>query len=61
MNESIRHPHPLIIQGQALRDKLLLSGDHRDTLRKLNDLVDKAYLNPAEAEKLKNLIRDAQQ
>ncbi len=50
---------PLVMQARALRDRLALSGDHPMILAKLNHIVDKAYVNPAEREKLKNLIRQA--
>jgi hypothetical protein len=55
----IRNPHPLILDGLALRDHLTLTGEHPEILAKLNHLVDLAYLNPAQTEKLNNLLKQA--
>jgi hypothetical protein len=49
----------LLVQGRVLRDKLALSGDHPEIKRKLDHLVDLAYLKGGEAEKLRNLIKAA--
>jgi hypothetical protein len=46
----------LVLDGRALRDQLTLTGEHPEILRKLNDLVDLAYLDSPQSEKLKNLI-----
>lgn len=52
----MRSPNPLIIEGRQLRDNLTLTGKHPEILRKLNAIVDLAYVAPADAEKLKRLI-----
>lgn len=55
----MRNPNPVILEGLTLRDSLVISGKNPELLRKLNDLVDRPYLAPAEFEKLKNLIAKA--
>ena len=50
----------LLNDGRALRDKLALSGEHPEVLKKLNHLVDLAYLKGGQAEKLRNLIKQVQ-
>lgn len=52
----MRHPAPLIIEARQLRDHLSLTGKHSEILRKLNAIVDLAYVPPADVEKLKQLI-----
>ena len=51
----------LLNDGRALRDKLALSGDHPEILKKLLYLCELNYLKGGEAEKLRNLIKAAQQ
>lgn len=52
----IDHGHPLMMEGRALRDKLKLSGEHPDVLRKLDHIVDLKSIHGGTAQKLKNLI-----
>lgn len=47
----------LLNEGRALRDKLMLSGEHPEVLRKLLYLCELKYLKGGEAEKLRNLIK----
>lgn len=54
--DNISGGNQLVMDGRTLRDKLTLSGEHPEILRKLNHLVDLAYLNSSQAEKLKNLL-----
>ncbi|MCE6980747.1 hypothetical protein EI534_25910 [Pseudomonas frederiksbergensis] len=54
--DNIDGGNQLVMDGRVLRDQLTLTGEHPEILAKLNHLVDKAYLNPAEAEKLKQLL-----
>lgn len=54
--DNINHGNQLMVEGRALRDQLQLTGEHPTILAKLDHLVDLAYLNSSQAEKLKNLI-----
>jgi len=55
----MKDPNPLILEAKALRDRLTLSGEHPEILKKLNHIVDLADVNSGQAEKLKRLIAAA--
>jgi hypothetical protein len=51
---------PLLREGRALRDKLALSGEHPEILRKLEHLCELNYLKGGQAEKMRNLLKAVQ-
>lgn len=59
MTDNISGGNQLVMDGRALRDQLTLTGEHPLILAKLNHLVDLAYLNSSQVEKLKNLLKQA--
>lgn len=52
----MRSQNELKQAGRVLRDKLALSGENPELLRKLNALVDSAYLQAGDLAKLRKLL-----
>lgn len=53
---NIQNPHPLILEGLELRDKLEATGGDEAVVRKLNDLLSRPFLHGGEQEKLRRII-----
>ncbi|UVJ45001.1 hypothetical protein NVV94_05305 [Pseudomonas sp. LS1212] len=57
--DSIRNPHPLVIETIETRDALALIGGHEQLLAKLNDLIDHQPWHGGMQVKAENLISQA--
>lgn len=58
--DTIRNPHPLILEGLTVRDGLVLNNGDATLIRKLDDLLGHGQaLHGGEQEKLRRLIEAA--
>jgi hypothetical protein len=60
MDNYIRNPHPLILEGLTVRDRLVLNNGDETLIRKLDALLGHGQaLHGGEQEKLRRLIAQA--